>query len=58
MSRESIQKTLDYIDINVKDDLTAEDLAAIAGICRKRGTILYTYENGRGRAYYGKWPLP
>ena len=31
MSRESIQKTLDYIDINVKDDLTAEDLAAIAG---------------------------
>ena len=31
MIRESIQKTLDYIENNVKEDITAEDLAGIAG---------------------------
>jgi len=29
--RESIQKTLDYVENNVKEDITAEDLAGIAG---------------------------
>jgi AraC-like DNA-binding protein len=29
--RESIQKTLDYVENNVKEDITAEDLADIAG---------------------------
>ncbi|MBO4782281.1 MAG: helix-turn-helix transcriptional regulator, partial [Lachnospiraceae bacterium] len=31
MIRESIQKTLDYVENNVKEDITAEDLAGIAG---------------------------
>ena len=31
MIRESIQKSLDYIDSNVKEDITAEELADIAG---------------------------
>lgn len=31
MIRESIQKSLDYIDSNVKEDITAEELAGIAG---------------------------
>ena len=31
MIKESVQKTLDYIEINVKEDITAEELAGIAG---------------------------
>ena len=31
MIRELIQKTLDYVENNVKEDITAEDLAGIAG---------------------------
>lgn len=31
MVREAIQKTLDYVDNNVKEDITAEELAEIAG---------------------------
>ena len=31
MIRESIQKTLDYVENNVKEDISAEDLAGIAG---------------------------
>ena len=31
MIRESIQKTLDYVENNVKENITAEDLAGIAG---------------------------
>ena len=31
MVREMIQKTLDYVDSNVKRDITAEELAEIAG---------------------------
>ena len=30
MVREAIQKTLDYVDNNVKEDITAEELAEIA----------------------------
>lgn len=31
MIRESIQKAIDYVECNIKDDLTAEELAGIAG---------------------------
>ncbi len=31
MVREMIQKTLDYVDSNVKQDITADELAEIAG---------------------------
>lgn len=31
MVREIIQKTLDYIDSNVKEDITADEMAKIAG---------------------------
>ena len=31
MIKESVQKTLDYIEIKVKEDITAEELAGIAG---------------------------
>ena len=31
MVREMIQKTLDYVDGNVKEDITAEELAEVAG---------------------------
>ena len=31
MVRDMIQKTLDYVDGNVKEDITAEELAKIAG---------------------------
>ena len=31
MVREMIQKTLDYVDSNVKEDITAEELAEVAG---------------------------
>ena len=31
MVREMIQKTLDYVDNNIKEDITAEELAEVAG---------------------------
>ena len=31
MVREIIQKTLDYVDSNIKEDITAEELAEVAG---------------------------
>ena len=31
MIRETVQKTLDYVDDNVKEDISAETLAEIAG---------------------------
>ena len=31
MVREMIQKTLDYVDSNIKEDITAEELAEVAG---------------------------
>ena len=31
MVREAIQKTLDYVDNNIKEDITAEELAEVAG---------------------------
>ena len=31
MVREMIQKTLDYVDSNIKEDITSEELAEVAG---------------------------
>ena len=43
MIKESVQKTLDYIEINVKEDITAEELAGIAGY-----SVFHFYRRNRG----------